>query len=191
MLARLGIVTLCVAVLCAAFRVQAQPAAQDAAPHFTISGTSTVRNWSCPAEGGLTKVTPGKSAQPVPGFPSGVQTMTVTVPVKAIACEDEKMVEHLRVALKEDLHPDIAYQLVQYTLTGTDTARATGEMTIAGVTRPIGFDVKLVPSAQGLRVVGETSIDMIQFAVTPPVIFEGLLKVGKDVRVRFDAVLQP
>jgi hypothetical protein len=32
---------------------------------------------------------------------------------------------------------------------------------------------------------------MIQFAVTPPVIFEGLLKVGKDVRVRFDAVLQP
>jgi polyisoprenoid-binding protein YceI len=117
--------------------------------------------------------------------------MTITVPVSAIACEDEKMVEHLRVALKEKLHPDIAYQLVEYTLTGTDTARTTGKITIAGVTRPISFDVKLAPSPRGLRVVGETSIDMIQFAVTPPAIFEGMLKVGKDVRVRFDAVLQP
>ena len=99
------------------------------------------------------------------------------------------MVEHLRTALKEKLHPDIVYQLVQYTLTGNDAARTTGKITISGVTKPISFDVKLVPSPQGLRGVGETSIDMTQFAVTPPVIFEGLLKVGKEVRIKFDAVL--
>jgi hypothetical protein len=42
-----------------------------------------------------------------------------------------------------------------------------------------------------VRTVGETSIDMTQFSVAPPVIWQGLLKVGKDVRIRFDAVLPP
>ena len=32
---------------------------------------------------------------------------------------------------------------------------------------------------------------MIQFGVAPPVIFDGLLKVGKDIRVKFDALLPP
>jgi len=76
-------------------------------------------------------------------------------------------------------------------MTGPDAARATGKMTITGVTRPVDFDVKLVRSAQGVRTVGETSIDMTQFNVAPPVIWQGLLKVGKDVRIRFDAVLPP
>lgn len=191
MVARLRTLSLCVAVMCTPFRAQAQPAAQDSAPHFTVSGTSTVRNWSCPADGGVAKVTPGKSAPAVPGFSGGLQSLTLTVPVKAIACEEEKMVEHLRTALKEKLNPDIVYQLVQYTLTGPDSAATTGKITIAGVTRPVAFPVKLVSSPQGLRVSGETSIDLTQFAIAPPVIFEGLLKVGKDIRVRFDAVLPP
>lgn len=164
--------------------------AQDSAPRLTISGTSTVRAWSCPAQGVL-KIAPGKSSPPVPGFPTGVQSATITIPVKAIECEEEQMREHLREALKEKIYPQIVYQLVQYTMTGPDVAKASGKMTITGVTKPIDFDVRLVQSAQGARTVGETSIDMTQFSVAPPVIWQGLLKVGKDVRIRFDAVLPP
>ena len=188
MLARVGTIASLAAVFCAGACVRAQ--AQDSAPRFTISGTSTVRAWSCPAQGVL-KVTPGKSSPPVPGFPNGVQSATITVPVKAIECEEEQMREHLREALKEKTYPQIVYQLVQYTMTGPGAARATGKMTITGVTKPIDFDVKLVASPQGVRTVGETSIDMTQFNVAPPVIWQGLLKVGKDVRIRFDAVLPP
>jgi hypothetical protein len=188
MSARVGILSLLVMVCCAGFLVRAQPAAQDLAPHFTISGTSTVRGWSCPGQG-VTKVTPGKASPPVPGFPSGVQTIAITVQVKAIACEDKLMIDHLREALKETAHPEIVYQLVQYTLAGTGMARATGNLTINGVTKPISFDVRLSPSSRGLLGAGETSIDMTEFGVTPPVIFEGLLKVGKEVRIKFDAVL--
>jgi YceI-like protein len=188
MSARVGTIASMAAVCGIGLCVRAQ--AQDAAPRFTISGTSTVRAWSCPAQGAL-KITPGKSSPPLPGFPKGVQSATLTVPVKAIDCEEEQMREHLREALKEASYAQIVYELVEYTMTGPDAARATGKMTIAGVTRPIDFDVKLVPSAQGVRTVGETSIDMTEFNVVPPVIFQGLLKVGKDVRIRFDAVLPP
>ncbi len=190
MSARAAILSLFVMAFCAGFLVQAQPAAQDSAPSFIISGTSTVRSWSCPAQGAM-KVTPGKSSPPVPGFPNGVQAVVLTVPVQAIACEEKEMTEHLRDALKEKSYPAIVYQLEQYTLTGKDTAKTTGKITIAGVTKPIAFDVRLVPSPQGVRSVGETSIDMTQFAVTPPTLWLGMLKVGAGVRVRFDAVLQP
>jgi hypothetical protein len=190
MSARIEMASLLVAAFCAGFLLQAQPAAQDVAPHFTISGTSTVRAWSCPAQG-VSKITPGKSSPPVPVFPHCVQTVAVTVAVKAIECEDKEMNDHLREALKEKLYPAIVYQLEQYTLTGNNAAKTTGKLTITGVTRPVSFEVKLSPSPQGVRAVGETSIDMTQFKVTPPDLWLGMLKVGKDVRVRFDAVLQP
>jgi YceI-like protein len=185
---RIRILPWLLAIFCSGSLVHAQGLAQNLAPVFTISGTSTVRAWSCPAQG-VTKVTPGTSSPAVPGFPHGVQAVVVRVPVKAIACEEPLMIEHLREALKEKTHPDIVYEMTQYTLNGADTAQTTGTLTITGVTKPINLTLKLSPAPNGLRGVGETTIDLTQFSVTPPVIFEGLLKVGKDVRIRFDAVL--
>ena len=75
-------------------------------------------------------------------------------------------------------------------LTGNDTATATGTLTIAGVTQPIEFDVRLVESPDGVRTEGETQIELTDFSVTPPELWRGLLKVGKVVRVQFDAVLR-
>ena len=190
MTVRARIISLFVVVLWVGLSMQSGAAAQDAGPHFTISGTSTVRSWSCPAQGVL-KVTPGSSSQPVSGFPDGVQTLTVTVPVKAIECPEEGMIEHLREALNEPAHPEIVYQLENYTLTGDDTATAKGTITITGVTKPIEFDVKLVPSPQGIRGEGEATIDMTDFGVAPPNVWLGMLRVGKQVRVQFDALLLP
>lgn len=190
MTARAGTTSLFVIVLCIGLFMGAQPAAQDAGPHFTISGTSTVRSWSCPARG-MIEVTPGDSSEPVSGFPNGVQTLTVTVPVKAIECPEEGMIEHLRETLNEPAHPEIVYQLQNYTLTGDDTVTVKGTITVTGVTKPIEFDVTLAPSPQGMRTQGEATIDMTEFGVTPPNVWLGMLKVGKQVRVRFDAVLQP
>jgi hypothetical protein len=190
MSARVEMIGLVGLVFCAGLCVQAQPAAQGSPPTFIVSGTSTVRAWSCPAQGGI-KVTPGKSSPPVPGFPNGVQTVAITVPLKAIECEEKEMNDHLREALNEKAYPAIVYQLDQYTLAGDNAAKATGRLTIAGVTRPISLDVKLTPSSQGVRAVGETTIDMTQFKVTPPNLWLGMLKVGKDVRIRFEAVLPP
>ena len=189
MSARVGVVSLCLMV-CAAFLVPPPLAAQGSAPSFIISGTSTVRSWSCPAEG-LMEVTPGGSAAPVPGFANGLQSVKITVPVRAIECPEEDMIDHLREAMDADEYPEIVYQLEEYTLTGDDTAEASGTITIHGVTKPVAFEVSLEPSPQGVRSVGETNLDMTEFSVTPPNLWLGMLRVGKMVRVRFDAVLQP
>lgn len=200
---RAGIVSLFTLVFCAAFLVEAR--AQGPTANFIISGTSTVRSWSCPAQGAV-KVTPGKSSPAVLGFPNGIQSVSVTVQVKAIDCTEnaEDMNAHLLDTLKEKTFPQIVYQLDQYTVSaggrggpgagaqgggGATGAKATGKLTITGVTRPITFDVMLTKAAGGVRVAGETTMDITQFKIVPPTLWAGMLVVGKEIRVRFDAVL--
>lgn len=187
MRARVKAAAVCAAVL---FAAAAAGTSTGSSATVTISGTSTVRNWSCPADAALT-IAPAKSGGAVPGFPGGVQSVALALPVKAIECDNDLMNQHLRTALKEKLHPQIAFQMKQYTLAGEGQARVSGQLTIAGVTRPVSFDVKLTQSGAGVRSVGETTIDMTQFAVTPPVVMLGQMKVGRIVKVKFDAVLQP
>ncbi|MBI3402183.1 MAG: YceI family protein [Acidobacteria bacterium] len=189
MLVRGRISVLVVAMVCAVLSAQAPSAGQSTAT-VTISGTSTVRNWSCPAEAAV-KVTAGKPGAAAPGFPDGVQSVAFTVPIKAIECDNDTMNEHLRTALKEKAYPQIAYRMSKYAMAGSGAATVTGQLTIAGVTRPVTFDVKLTPSANGLRSQGETNIDMTQYGVTPPKVLLGQLIVGRMVRVKFDAMLQP
>jgi hypothetical protein len=53
----------------------------------------------------------------LPGFATGVETATVTVPVKAFTCPNEEMREHLLEAMKADTFPDIVYRLEKYEVT--------------------------------------------------------------------------
>lgn len=184
---RLSTLGLAAAFSFALVAVAAHQAPAPAGAQFTISGTSTVRAWSCPAKGSV-RVTPGQSAPAAPGLAGGVQTLSVTVPVKAIECDTDLMNTHLQETLGAQSHPDITYELSQYAVAG-DVVKATGNLTIAGVTRPVTFDVRLAPSPQGVRATGDTAIDLTQFSVTPPAVFEGMLKVGKDVRIRFETNL--
>lgn len=177
-------------LLCAGLVVlPAQSAiAQQPNVDFTVSGTSTVRGWSCSAKGVMT-VTPGKGySQPAPGFASGVQTATVTVPLKAFSCPNEEMTQHLLEAMKADKFSEIVYRLERYEVTGGQ-AQTTGMMTIVGVTQPMSFPVAVKASAQGVQVEGNTRLDMTKFGVDPPVVMLGLLKVGPQIRIEFKGLV--
>jgi hypothetical protein len=91
--------------------VLAAPAAARQQPNvdFNVSGTSTVRGWTCAAKG-LAVVTSGTGA-PAPGFPKGVQTATLTVQVKSFRCPNDEMTQHLLEAMKADKFSDIVYRL--------------------------------------------------------------------------------
>ena len=166
--------------------MQGVAAAQSSSAQFEISGTSTVRGWTCPAEGML-ELTPGGAAEPVPGFPNGVETVALTVQVEAITCPEEQMTDHLREAMQMEDYPEIVYRLEEYTFRTDDTAEATGTMTILGTTNPVTFDIQLVQSAEGMRGVGETELDMTEYGVEPPSVWLGMLNVGEIVTIKFDA----
>jgi hypothetical protein len=159
----------------------------------TVEGTATIYgNWACDGQA-IVKATPGQALEPVPGFPGGVQTTMVTVSVKAIECGDGTMNKHLRKALKEKDNPEIHFQTDKYTLQNNGGAvKAKGELTIAGVTRPVDLEANLtaIPDG-GVRVVGKLDIQMTDYDVKPPSLMFGTLKVRNDISVKFDTAIQP
>jgi polyisoprenoid-binding protein YceI len=166
----------------------ARTAAQQPNIDFNVSGTSTVRGWMCSAKG-VIAVTAGSGASPsAPGFPKGVQTATVTVPVKGFTCPNDEMRQHLLEAMKADKFPEIVYRLEKYEMTGA-AAQATGTMTILGASQPVSFPLALKPSPQGVQVEGNTRLDITKFGVEPPVVMLGMLKVGPQIRIEFKGLL--
>lgn len=66
---------------------------------------------------------------------------------------------------------------------------AKGDLTVAGVTKPVLFAVKILPMAdKKLKISGETTVKMTDFNIEPPSpkILLGALKTGDEVKLTFD-----
>ena len=173
--------------LAAVLMQAAAASAQSSNVEFTVSGSSTVRNWTCSAQG-VIAVTPGTTATPVPGFASGVQAATVTVPLKAFKCPNDEMTQHLNEAMKSAEFPEVVYRLEKYDIAGTQ-AQATGTMTITGVSKPVSVPVTLTASDKGVQVEGNTKLEFATFNIEPPAVFLGMLKVGPQIRISFKGTI--
>ncbi|MBP7775723.1 MAG: YceI family protein [Acidobacteria bacterium] len=164
----------------AALLLPAAAAAQSTV-EFTVSGTSTVRSWTCTAQG-VIAVTPGAAATPLPGFATGVQAATVTVPLKSFRCPSDEMTQHLNETMKSDKFPEIVYRLDKYDVAGGQ-AQVTGTMTITGVSQPVTVPVTLTASDKGVQVEGNVRLEFATFSIDPPTVFLGMLKVGPQLRI--------
>lgn len=177
-------------VCCAALVVlQSHPvAAQQSSIDFSVSGTSTIRGWTCTVAG-VVDLTPGNgSIQAVPYFADGVQAATLRVPVNAFECPVEEMTEQLLEAMKADQFSEIVFRLEGYRVSDGQ-AEATGTITITDVTAPISVPIALEASGESLEIEGTTRLDMTDFGVEPPVLMFGGLQVRPQIRIGFQGVL--
>lgn len=166
---------------------------QDGEARLTIEGTSTVRSWTCEADGVGMVPEPTRGFEAVLDGRKALQTVTVSVPVEEIDCGNGTMDKHLRKALKSGAHPLITYTLATYELRSAEglvSAASEGRLTIAGVERPIALDVSIERGTDGLRIRGEQQIRMTEYGVQPPRLMLGTLKVGDMVTVKFDMPLK-
>jgi YceI-like domain len=178
------------AAVAAAVLLGAEVGAQQPNVDFTVSGTSTIRGWTCTAKGTLA-VQPGAGGGPaVPGFPKGVQSATLTVPVKGFTCPEAEMTEHLMQAMHPEKFAEIVYKVEKYELAG-DRAQATGTMTIHGSTQPFSLPVVVKASGAGAALEGSARLDMTTYGVEPPVVMLGMLKVGPQIRIEFKGLVTP
>ncbi len=168
--------------------LQADQASAQGSVDFTVSGTSTVRGWTCEVTGSA-EVTAGSGAA-VRGLADGVQAATLTVPVGDFVCPDEEMTEHLLEALRPDEFPEITFRLVRYEASGQGAA-TTGTLTILDATRGVSFPLSLTPSGSGVRIAGEVALDMTAYGVEPPVVMLGLMRVRPQIRIQFSGMITP
>ena len=167
--------------------LQAGPASAQSVD-FSVSGTSTVRGWTCEVTGSA-RVTAGSGAA-VRGLADGIQEATLTVPVGDFVCPDEEMTEHLLEALRADEFPEITFRLVRYEASGQGAA-TTGTLTILDATRGVSFPLSLTPSGSGVRIAGEVALNMTDYGVEPPVVMLGLMRVRPQIRIQFSGMITP
>lgn len=94
-------------------------------------------------------------------------------------------------ALKADTYPQIIFILSSpvkaiKTEAGTTTISASGNMTIAGVTKPVTMQVKVFMPQKGLmEFAGSQGIKMTDYGIKPPTALFGAMKTGDSITINF------
>jgi len=155
--------------------------------NVTILGTSNMHDWDAKVE----KVTgQGQASFDADGC-LNINTIDLKMEVKSIKTKSNAMNKNTYKALKADAHPSIGFHLtlpVQSIKVGqaAQTLSAKGNITVAGVTKPITMQIKVnMPSKTLLQVEGTQALKMTDFDVQPPVAMMGVMKTGDDITIQF------
>jgi polyisoprenoid-binding protein YceI len=123
-------------------------------------------------------------------------SVEATIDATSIETRDPQRDAHLRSAdfLDVENHPTLHFRSTRIVQTGPSNGKATGELTIRGVTRPVELDVELLGVVadpwggrrMGLVATGE--IDRGQFGLTWNMALEaGGVVVGKRIQLEIEA----
>jgi len=187
-------------LLAAAISASAEPVRYQAQPgsKLKLEGTSTVHDWT--VEGGIIGgFIEFESEYPLdPAKPNSDTKITpkveVTVPVRSLKSGKKLMDEIMHDALKVKENPTIKYTLTEWKpkerQAGSPLQFDTkGEITVAGVKKPIDMVVTLTPEAGNkLKATGTKELKMTDFGMKPPApaVGLGLIKTADEVKVTFE-----
>jgi polyisoprenoid-binding protein YceI len=121
--------------------------------------------------------------------------LTVTIPVNGLKSGESGLDKNMYAALKAKDSPLITFKLTGYkvlidsTSQRSESVKAEGLLSIAGVEKPISIDATATGSNGGLHVWGQKELLMTNFGVTPPTLLFGTIKVRNPVVIHFDFVL--
>jgi polyisoprenoid-binding protein YceI len=175
-----------------AIRLRLEPGTE-----LSIEGTSNVHAFHCKTNkiNAYIDVDPGytkdltKVARPI-------VSVKVNIAVKSLKCGNGTMDENMYKTLKADEN-----QLIRYTLSGYDildgsatafAAKTTGTLTILGKDKVIDMKIDAARLNEGKATAeGEETLLMSDFGIKPPSFMFGTLKVGNEVKVKFNLKVGP
>lgn len=191
-----------IAVLAAA--VTAQAGAQETTKlqlepgtELSISGTSTVHGFTCKTSRiDATLVVDRGYTKDLTKVARPIVSVRVEIPAKSLDCGNGKMNDNMYGTLKAKDNPTITYVMSGYdlenaTVTGF-AAKTEGVLTIAGKGKTISMNVKAdrVEDSKATAK-GEQSILLTDFGIKPPSFMFGTLKVGNEIKIKFNLKAGP
>jgi polyisoprenoid-binding protein YceI len=173
------------------FLLHAQAAFSSKQSKMSVQGTSSLHDW----ESEVTQVE-WKGAVTVQGNQLvEIKDVQVKIQVTGIKSTKGRIMDNKTYeAFNSDKNPTIQYRLTNTKITGSGeyTVVANGQLTMAGVTRPVELTAKAKVLSNGdVQIVGSRKLNMKDFSMTPPTAMMGTIKVGEEVTVTFDITLTP
>lgn len=157
---------------------------------LTVKGTSTMHDWESTVE----KLDLKGSFVLQDNSLADVRDVVVQIPVKAIKSSKGKIMDTKTwEAFDSEKNPTIKFVLTNKQIDATkNTLTATGNLTMAGVTKPVELRAayKVLPGGN-LLITGTRTLRMTDFKMDPPTAMMGTIKVADEVVVNFEMTLTP
>lgn len=155
--------------------------------------TNTKKAWKCDAKAAIEFIDLSNVKTPVPmDFTGTLQaTIKAVISVPEVDCNSGMMNDHLRTALKAKSNSLIFYLMKESVISG-NTATISGELTIAGETRPVKLNVNFQRTQEGGgSLSGDVMVNMKDYKVTPPSLMFGTLLVDPNIKIKFNGKIKP
>ena len=164
---------------------------------LSIAGTSNVHDFHCKTNkiNAYIDVDPGYTKD-LTKVSRPIVSVLVNIAVKSLSCGNRKMDENMYATLKADQNQLIKYRLSGYDiLNGSATAfaaKTNGTLTILGKNKTVAMKIDATRFAEGkANAQGEETLLMSDFGIQPPSFMFGTMKVGNEVKVKFNLNVGP
>ncbi len=157
---------------------------------IVVSGTSSLHDWDVIAEQFTGKIV-------FEDLQKGIlKSMTIDVMAESLKSGKKGMDNNTYKALKTNNYKQISYELLSVVNlekinSTTYKVNCNGNLTIAGITKPIMIDFLLTVENNSCTIVGSCSSKMTSFGIKPPKALLGTIKTGDDVTIKFNTSLVP
>lgn len=157
-----------------------------------IKGSSSLHDW----ESKVTKMEGKGSFETKDEELVAIKNVEIKIAVKGIkSSEGKKMDNKTYDTFKSDKNPYIVYTFSNAVVKVSDShnvsIEATGKLTMAGNTQPVSLSATGKELANGdLQLSVSKKIKMTDYNMEPPVMMLGTIKVGNEITVDFDIVLE-
>lgn len=174
--------------------LQAQEVYKTADPDVKVLGTSSLHNWSMEAKdvscSAKFNFAPGNNS-----WPESLTSLELSIPIHNLKSGESLMDSRAYSALKADKFSNITYTLVSATIVPGQKSqflvKSSGNLTIAGVTRPAELTVGCQMNADGsIACSGSGQLKMTDYQIKPPVFMLGALKTGDLLTINFSLTLK-
>lgn len=165
---------------------QATKSISACAGEIKLSGTSTLHDWDM---NGVFHIDGKFNLKEGTNKLLSLSSLNFVLPVTNLKSEKKKLNETAYKALKAEEHKEIYFKLNSATVSEVQPNRykvmALGNLTIAGVTKPITMEVLWIINAdQTVTCAGVQKLKMTDYKVEPPS-FLGFMKTGDDIALDF------
>jgi polyisoprenoid-binding protein YceI len=153
-----------------------------------VSGTSNVHDWTLTSTAVESQ---GEFKVDGDGQLHGLSSFALSLNAKSLKSEHESMDNRTYKTMKADQYPKVTYKLSSATVTaaqkGKYTIKATGELTIAGVTQTIVMTIYATTNADNtITCTGSEALKLTDYKIDPPSFMLGAMKVKNDLTIQFN-----
>ncbi len=153
-----------------------------------VLGTSNVHDWALTSAAIESQ---GDFKLDNDGQLRSLSSFSLSLNAKSLKSEHESMDNRTYKTMKADQYPKVTYKLSSATVTPAQknkyTIKATGELTIAGVSQTIVMTIYAVINADNtITCTGSENLKLTDYKIDPPSFMLGAMKVKNDLIIQFN-----